>query len=81
MNKLDYCMKATGDCLERLAIKDKRAEPLVRFATDYYNDAKHYYEKDPETALEAVAYAHGFIDAAVMLGLIGIPGYHLNEKP
>jgi hypothetical protein len=78
-SKLDYCLKITGDCLKRMKVK-KGGEELARFAKDYYNDALYYKEKDPETALEAVAYAHGFIDAGVLCGLIGIEGYHLKVK-
>ena len=79
MDKLNFCLEKTGKCLDTLTVKDKRADALVKFAQDYYNDALHYKEKnDLETALEAVAYAHGFIDAAVLLGLVEIPDYHLK---
>ena len=70
--KLEYCMKTTNDCLRKLKVLDPRAEPLLKFARDYYNDAVYYASKDPETAIEAAAYAHGFIDACVLLGFIEI---------
>ncbi|RLG21411.1 DUF357 domain-containing protein [Candidatus Micrarchaeota archaeon] len=80
MKKLDYCIRMTSDCLKELKILDEKAKALIDFARDYLKDAEYYYDKDPETALEAVSYAHGFIDAAVLLGLIEIPGYHLKKK-
>jgi hypothetical protein len=78
--KLEFCLRKTKECLDSLSVTDARAEPLLRFARDYYGDALHYRESDPETALEAVAYAHGFIDAAVLLGFAEIKGYHLQKE-
>ncbi len=81
MKKLDFCLGATRECLKTLKILDSRAAALVRFAQDYYSDAVHYRRQgDMETALEAAAYAHGFIDAAVLLGMAEIQGYHLQCK-
>jgi hypothetical protein len=80
MEKLEFCLKKTKECLEKAKMRDDSAAPLMQFARDYYNDALYYREKDPETALEAAAYAHGFIDAAVLLGLIEIPDYHLKKQ-
>jgi len=79
-DKLEFCMNETEKALDNMKVKDKKAETLIKFARDYYNDSIHYMEKDPATALEAVAYAHGFIDACVLLGLVEIPGYHLEKK-
>jgi len=78
-SKLDYCLKTTGNCLKKMKVK-KEGEEIARFAKDYYNDALYYSKSDPETALEAVAYSHGFIDAGVLLSLIEIKGYHLKVK-
>ena len=80
MKKLDLCIKTTKDCLEKLRIKNKKAEVLLKFARDYYNDAVYFKEKDQETALEAVSYAHGFIDACILLGWAEIKGYHLGKR-
>ena len=80
VEKLERCMKITGNCLGKAVAKNKNGEELLRFARDYYKDAEYYSSKDPETALEAVSYAHGFIDAGVLLGLIEIPDYHLKAK-
>jgi len=78
-DKLSCCLEITGNCLKQLKVK-KGGEILARFAKDYYNDALYYKEKDPETALEAVAYAHGFIDAGILCGLLDIKDYHLKVK-
>lgn len=80
LEKLHYCMETTQSCLSKLKLKDAKGGILKKFAEDYYSDAVHYMDKDPETALEAVAYAHGFIDAGVLLGYFEIPGYHLDEQ-
>lgn len=80
MDKLEFCLKETEKCLKKLKVKDKKADILIKFAKDYYNDAVYYKEKDPATSLEAAAYAHGFIDAAVLLGLIEIKDYHLKQN-
>jgi hypothetical protein len=78
-DKLEYCLAMTGECLKKVKVK-KGGEILVKFAKDYYNDAVYYKEIDRETALEAVAYAHGFIDAGILLGLLDIRDYHLKVK-
>lgn len=80
MAKLDYCMKITDECLRKAKIVDPKGEELLKFAKDYYKDAVYFSLKDKETALEAVAYAHGFIDAAVLLGLVEIKDYHLSKQ-
>ena len=78
--KLDFCLKITGDCLARIKVFDARGEPLLKFAKDYFSDAGHYARNGKKaTALEAVAYAHGFIDALILLGFAEIPGYHLKR--
>ena len=81
MKKLEFCISETDLCLRSLVVKDPRAEILIKFARDYFSDALHYRKKEVyDTALEATAYAHGFIDAGVLLGLIEIPGYHLEKS-
>ena len=81
MNKYEYCRGITADCLEKIEVLDEKGQILLKFAKDYYNDALHYKEQgDEETALEAVAYAHGFIDAGVLLGHFKIEGYHLEKS-
>ena len=78
-DKLSCCLEITGNCLKQLKVR-KGGELLAKFAKDYYNDALYYKKKDPETALEAVAYAHGFIDAGIIAGLLDIKDYHLKGK-
>jgi hypothetical protein len=78
--KLDFCLKETKRCLGSAIARGPDARQLLKFARDYYEDARYYEKRDPETALEAVAYAHGFIDAALLLGLVEIKGYHLAAK-
>jgi len=79
--KYDYCLRITKDCLEKAEITDKKGELLLKWAKDYYKDAAYYYsKKDFSTALEAIAYAHGFIDAGVLLGFIKINDYHLEKE-
>ncbi|MBI4214890.1 DUF357 domain-containing protein [archaeon] len=78
--KLEYCLNATGECIKKIQLLSKKGEVLLKFAKDYYSDALHYAAKgDAETALEAAAYAHGFIDSLVLLGLAEIKGYHLKR--
>ena len=59
--------------------KDQVSDTYLQFLNDYVADAKHYAEKgDYATALEAIAYAHGFIDAGVLAGYFKIDDYHLG---
>ncbi|MFH0986688.1 MAG: DUF357 domain-containing protein [Candidatus Micrarchaeota archaeon] len=79
--KIRYCMKITGDCLGKAEALDKQGALLMNWAKSYFSDAEFYLEKkDKETALEAVAYAHGFIDSGVLLGHIKIKGYYLERE-
>ena len=78
MDKLEFCLGETKKALSKLKLKDKKAEILIKFCKDYYNDALYYKDKDRETALGCAEYAHGFIDAGVLLGFIEIKGYHLS---
>jgi hypothetical protein len=80
MKKLEYCMKTTSDCLKKAKVKTEQGKELMKWANNYYNDAVHYSKSDPETALEAVSYAHGFIDSGVLLGHLEIEGYHISER-
>jgi len=81
MDKLDFCLKETKKALDTLKIKNKKADILIKFCKDYYNDALYYKKKgDRESALGCAEYAHGFIDSGVLLGLIEIKGYHLKES-
>lgn len=78
--KLEQCIEITGKTLGKAKAKDKKGEKLIKFADDYYKDAEYYQKKEPETALEAVSYAHGFLDSGVLLGHIQIPDYELRKE-
>lgn len=67
--------------MEKLEIvkKNQIGDTYLQFAKDYIADAKHYAKtEDFATALEAIAYAHGFIDAGVLAGYFKIDDYHLG---
>ncbi|MCD6522364.1 MAG: DUF357 domain-containing protein [Candidatus Diapherotrites archaeon] len=79
--KYELCLRITSDALDKLqVIKDTElARAYLEFANNYFDDAKHFAEKgEYDNALEAIAYAHGFIDAGVLAGLFRINGYHLE---
>ena len=79
--KYEYCLGITKDCIEKLEILDEKGKILLEWINNYYKDAEHYYTQgDEATALEAIAYAHGFIDAGVLLGHFKIENYHLKEE-
>ncbi len=79
--KYELCLRITGEAMEKLRQVEKGqvSGTFLQFARDYIADAKHYAEQgDYATALEAIAYAHGFIDAGVLAGYFEIEGYHLG---
>ncbi len=79
--KYEVCLRMTTDALEKLELAEdtKVAREILEFAKDYYEDAKYYAEKGMySTALEAIAYAHGLLDAGVLAGFFRISNYHLE---
>lgn len=78
--KLERCMEITEKCINKAKINNEKGERLMEFAENYAEDAEHYKDEEPETALEAISYAHGFLDSGVILGHITIPDYQLEEK-
>jgi len=47
------------------------SEDFLSMARAYLSDAHHFREKgDPDRALAAASYAHGWLDAGVRLGLL-----------
>jgi hypothetical protein len=47
------------------------ADDFLAMARAYLDDARHFRERgDPERALAAVSYAHGWLDAGVRLGIL-----------
>jgi hypothetical protein len=82
-DKYEACLKITEDALQRMKVKEKNetSDTYMKFIKDYVNDANHFAAQgDHETALEAVAYAHGFIDAGVLAGFFEIEGHHLTRS-
>jgi len=80
--KYSVCLKITSDALGKLKVVEdnEKSRIFLKFANDYYSDAVYYANKgEYATALEAIAYAHGFIDAGVLCGFFKIDGYHLEE--
>jgi len=49
---------------------------IITTAQSYVEDAKHYLEEKPSTALAAVSYAEGLLDA---LGLLGVARFAWPE--
>ncbi len=81
INKLEKCMEITEKALKKSEPKDEKGEKLLKFVENYYKDAEHYKsKKDRETALEAVSYAHGILDAGVLTKHIKTPNYLLNPE-
>jgi hypothetical protein len=79
--KYEQCLALTRDALDKLKVVKKTciSDNYLEWVKDSVHDAEYYASKgDYVTALEAVAYAHGFIDSGVMAGFFEIEGYHVN---
>lgn len=50
-------------------IDERSIRSVVDTAQSYVEDAKHYLEEKPSTALAAVSYAEGLLDALRLLGM------------
>lgn len=51
----------------------KAAEEFLSMATNYYTDAKYFFEKgDLINAFAAINYAHGWLDAGSKLGVFNV---------
>ena len=47
---------------------DKKYPQILDYATNYYNDSKHFFDKaDYFTSFGAANYAYGFIDAILII--------------
>ncbi len=76
--RLQKYFKITGEALKKveMAVHEKSllanvARDFLNMAESYFNDAVYYYNRgDYVTAFAALNYAHGFIDAAVRLGVL-----------
>lgn len=76
--KLDRYFRLTGDALgiARKSIfvgKDEEAKEIVDMVENYVSDARHFEGKgDWVNAFAALAYAHGWLDAGVRLGMFDV---------
>lgn len=51
----------------------KAAEDFLKMATAYFDDAKHFYEKeDYVNSFACVNYAHGWLDCGARLGYFDV---------
>jgi len=50
-------------------INERSIRSVITAARLYVEDAKHYLEEKPSTALAAVSYAEGLLDALKLLGV------------
>ena len=48
---------------------ERLIQSVVNTARSYVDDAKHYLQERPSTALAAVSYAEGLLDALRLLGI------------
>lgn len=74
------CMAKTDAAIDKLEVSVPRrshlrnvAEDYLAMAKDYRNDADYFLNQGKgDLALEAVAYAHGWLDAGARLGLFDV---------
>ena len=55
---------------EALCADEKSVRHVVDTVHSYVDDAKHYLQDRPSTALAAISYAEGLLDAIRLLGLV-----------
>ncbi|MCI4347758.1 MAG: DUF357 domain-containing protein [Thermoplasmata archaeon] len=75
---LDKYLRLTTEALGRVkpappsrSFLEGAAQDFLTMARAYLTDAQHFKDGgDPERALAAVSYAHGWLDAGVRLGLL-----------
>ncbi len=68
LRSVDRVLSQVRDSAETL---DERARMVLDEAERYFMDAKHYFDRgDLTTALSAIAYSEGLLDALRMMGLI-----------
>jgi len=78
--KLDKYFDVTGRAIEKLTLAcpdkthlDKIAKDYLLMAKTYFEDAKHFREKDDFiNAFAALNYAHGWLDAGARLGVFDV---------
>jgi FAD synthetase len=58
--------------MDKLSVSEVEIQMVINSARDYHNDSRHYFEKkDYTTALAAITYCEGLLDALRHLGLVG----------
>ena len=71
MEKLEKYIEMTSRALEKVKVIDEKGKELVKLAKCYFEDAKHFKEKNKlEDAFAAVCYAHAMLDAGVRIGVL-----------
>jgi len=78
--KLEKYFELTGSAIKKVKFKEvkeidseKIAEEFLDTAKRYFEDAKHFREKeDIVTAFAALNYAHGWLDAGARLGVFDV---------
>ena len=78
--KLSEYFSITSKALKKIKINSPNKTPLYKIAIDYldmatryFNDAKHFYNKENYVlAFAALNYAHGWLDAGARIGLFDV---------
>lgn len=78
--KLKKYFEVTGKALKKVKVSPPKGTHLYNAATDfldmakrYYEDAKHFEQKeDYVNAFAALNYAHGWLDAGARIGLFDV---------
>ena len=79
MNRYYIVKNYLDQYLKKLKIKTKRGEFILDLVLRYYKDSEYYLDKDYDTALEAISYASGLLDCAVITKDIEIPGHYFDN--
>ncbi len=78
--KLEKYFDVTGRALKKLKVSppskthlDTIAKDYLDMAQRYYDDAKHFFEKDDYiNAFAALNYSHGWLDAGARIGIFDV---------
>ena len=63
----------TEIALDSIEVTDEKANPVLDMCRRYVSDSRHFTENgDLRSALGAIEYAHGLIDACVGAGLVKV---------
>ncbi len=71
--KLDKYFKVTESALKKIKPSTNKAKDIYELAKCYYEDAKHFKEKDDlVNAFACINYAHAFLDIGARLKLFKV---------